>query len=159
MTENEFILAVKRNNQRLFLIAFSYTQNQFDAEDIMQNTFMKLWNSKRFFESDEHIDKWLTMVCVNECKDNFKRLFTKHASLDDAIGISCMDKHFNLDLFNAVSSLSKKERLAVHLFYYEDMTVNTISGLLNIKASTVKSLLHRSREKLKTRLGDEWLNE
>lgn len=42
MTENEYISAVKRNNQRIFLIAFSYMQNQYDAEDIMQETFMKL---------------------------------------------------------------------------------------------------------------------
>ena len=159
MTENEFISAVKRNDQRLFLIAFSYTQNQHDAEDIMQNAFMKLWKAQKNFESNEHMDNWLIKVCVNECKDSFKHLFRKHSPLDETLDIAYHDKHFNIDLFNAVSSLSKKERLAVHLFYYEDMTVKKISGLLNIKESTVKSILRRSREKLKSKLGDEWINE
>lgn len=159
MTEKEYISAVKRNSQRIFLIAYSYMQNQQDAEDVMQNTFVKLWNNKTAFESDQHTDKWLTKVCVNECKDSFKRIFRKHVPLDEAAVIASYDKHFNIDLFNAVSSLSKKERLTVHFFYYEDMTIKEISNLLSIKESTVKSLLRRSREKLKSKLGDEWINE
>lgn len=159
MTENEFISAVKRNSQRIFLIAYSYMQDRNDAEDVMQNTFMKLWNSKTAFESSEHTDRWLTKVCVNECKDGFKSIFRKHVSLEEAAQISSYDKHFNIDLFRAVSSLSKKERLTVHLFYYEDLTVREISSLLNVKESTVKSLLRRSTEKLKSKLGDEWINE
>ena len=159
MTENEFISAVKRNNQRLYLIAFSYTQNQHDSEDIMQNAFVKLWKADTDFESIAHMDRWLTRVCVNECKDSFKRLFSKHSPLDETLDLAYNDKHFNIDLFNAVSSLSKKERLAVHLFYYEDMPVKEISGLMNIKESTIKSLLRRARKKLKSKLGDEWINE
>lgn len=159
MTENEFISAVKRNDQRLYLIAFSYVQNQHDAEDIMQNTFMKLWKAKKTFESNGHMDNWLIKVCVNECKDSFRLFSKKHSPLDETPELAYNDKHFNMDLFNAVSSLSKKERLAVHLFYYEDMTVKEISGLLNIKETTIKSLLHRARKKLKAKLGDEWINE
>lgn len=159
MTENEFISAVKRNNHRLFLIAFSYLQNKDDAEDVMQNTFMKLWKNNTSFENTEHMDKWLTKICVNECKDVFKQLFRKHTSLEDAYDISTFDEYFNIDLFNAVSSLPKKERIVVHFFYYEDMPIKEISTLLGIKEGTIKSLLHRSREKLKQKLGDEWINE
>lgn len=159
MTENEYISAVKRNSQRIFLLAFSYMQNQYDAEDIMQETFMKLWNSKTVFEGDEHMDKWLMRVCINACKDNFRLVFRKHVPLEEAVNVSCYDRHFNVDLFNAVSSLQKKERVIVHMFYYEDMSVKEISELLHIKESTIKSLLHRSRKKLKAQLGDEWINE
>lgn len=159
MTEDEFISAVKRNNHRLFLIAFSYLQNKEDAEDVMQNSFAKLWNSKKEFEDTAYIDKWLTKVCINECKDTFKQLFRKHTPLEEAYDISTFDSYFNIDLFKAVSSLSKKERIVVHLFYYEDMSIKDISSALNMKDSTIKSLLHRSRKKLKEKLGDEWINE
>lgn len=159
MTEEKFISAVRRNNQRIFLIALSYTQNYDDAEDIMQNSFEKLWNSHCTFNSDEHIDRWLARVCINECKDSFRLRHKKQISLDEIMNISSEDKYFNIDLFNAVSSLPKKERIVVHLFYYEDMTVKEISALLNIKESTIKSLLRRSRQKLKSMLGDEWINE
>ena len=159
MTENEYINAVKRNSQRLYLIAFSYTQNQYDAEDMMQNTFMKLWKSGKEFETKEHMDYWLTKVCVNECKDFFKISFRKSVSLENANDLASYDAHFNLDLFNAVSSLKKKERLAVHLFYYEELSIAQIAEIMKTTEGTVKSLLHRARKSLKAKLGDEWINE
>ena len=159
MTENKYICAVKRNSQRLYLIAFSYTQNQCDDEDIMQYTFLKLWNNDSAVENDEHTDRWLTRVCVNECKDYFKLSFRKSVPLDNAESILSYDEHFNMDLFNAVSSLKKRERLAVHLFYYEELPITEIASLMKTTEGTVKSLLHRARKHLKAKLGDEWINE
>lgn len=160
MTEQEFKNSVDRNSHRIFLIAFSYTKSQADAEDIMQNTFLKLWRFNASFENDEHIDKWLTRVCVNECKDYFRLISRKRtASLDDVISVASNDEYFNIDLFNAVLSLSKKERMVVHLFYYEELSIIEISRLTKIKESTVKSMLRRSREKLRNLLGDEWIYE
>lgn len=72
MTEEKFIHAVKRNSQRLFVIAFSYLKNKHDAEDALQNTFLKLWKSKIEFDDDLGIDKWLTKVLVNDCKKLFQ---------------------------------------------------------------------------------------
>ncbi len=159
MTNDKFIETVKRNSQRLYVIAFSYLQSKDDAEDVLQNTFLKLWNSNKDFESDEHIDKWLTKVCINDCKNVFALPFRKHKSLEDEYDLSTFDKYFNIDLYNAVLSLNKKERLVVMLFYYNDLPIKEISALAGIKESTVKSLLKRSREKLKQRLGDEWIYE
>ena len=159
MTNNDFIDTVKRNSQRLYVIAFSYLQNRDDAEDVIQNTFLKLWNSKKVFESNEHIDKWLTKVCINDCKNVFALPFKKHKSIEDEYDISTYDKYFNIDLYNAVLSLNKKERLVVILFYYNDLPVKEISVVTGIKESTVKSLLKRSREKLRQELGDEWKYE
>ena len=68
MDSNDFEQTFERNNKRLFLIALSFTANQYDAEDILQKTFLKLLQTKTEFESDEHIDKWLTFVTVNESK-------------------------------------------------------------------------------------------
>ncbi len=160
MTENSFIDAVKRNSQRLFLIAMSFTQNYSDSEDILQNTFFKLWQHNKPFTDEEHIDKWLTAVCVNESKNHIKSLFKKSSvPLDEADKLFNFDTKDNYDLFNAVMSLPKKERTVIHLFYYEDMPIKDISALLNIKDSAVKARLRRSREKLKKTLGDEWIYE
>ena len=52
MTEENFIDCVKCNNQRLFLIALSFTQNRNDAEDILQNVFPKLWKYDKPFNND-----------------------------------------------------------------------------------------------------------
>ena len=159
MTEEKFIQAVKRNSQRLFVIAFSYLKNKHDAEDALQNTFLKLWKSKIEFNDDLGIDKWLTKVLVNDCKNFFNLSFRQNKSIEEVYDVSTFDKYFNVDLYNAVMSLNKKERLCVILFYYDDLTISDISKVTGIKESTVKSLLKRSRNKLKLMLGDEWIYE
>lgn len=159
MTEEKFIQAVKRNSQRLFVIAFSYLKNKHDAEDALQNTFLKLWKSKIEFDDDLGIDKWLTKVLVNDCKNFFNMSFRQNKSIEEVYDVSTFDKYFNVDLYNAVMSLNKKERLCVILFYYDDLTISDISKVTGIKESTVKSLLKRSRNKLKLKLGDEWIYE
>ncbi|WP_298654437.1 sigma-70 family RNA polymerase sigma factor [uncultured Eubacterium sp.] len=159
MTEEKFIHAVKRNSQRLFVIAFSYLKNKHDAEDALQNTFLKLWKSKIEFNDDLGIDKWLTKVLVNDCKNFFNLSFRQNKSIEEVYDVSTFDKYFNVDLYNAVMSLNKKERLCVILFYYDDLTISDISKVTGIKESTVKSLLKRSRNKLKLMLGDEWIYE
>ena len=159
MTEEKFIQAVKRNSQRLFVIAFSYLKNKHDAEDALQNAFLKLWKSKIEFDDDLGIDKWLTKVLVNDCKNFFNLSLRQNKSIEEVYDVSTFDKYFNVDLYNAVMSLNKKERLCVILFYYDDLTISDISKVTGIKESTVKSLLKRSRNKLKLMLGDEWIYE
>lgn len=159
MTEDKFIQAVKRNSQRLFVIAFSYLKNKHDAEDALQNTFLKLWKSKIEFNDDLEVDKWLTKVIVNDCKNFFNLSFRQNKSIEEVYDVSTFDKYFNVDLYNAVMLLNKKERLCVILFYYDDLTISDISKVTGIKESTVKSLLKRSRNKLKLKLGDEWIYE
>lgn len=159
MTENEFICCVKRNSQRLFLIILSFTQNHSDAEDILQHVFLKLWKHDKPFEDSDHVDKWLTAVCVNESKNYIKSPFKrKSAPLDEARELYTFKEDDSYDLFNAVATLPKKERVVIHLFYYEDMAVKDIAKLLKIKESAVKTRLHRARQNLKEILGDEWIN-
>lgn len=160
MTNEDFTQAVKRNNQRIYLIAFSFTKSRTDAEDILQNVFLKLWKYPKSFESEIHIDKWLTAVCVNESKNYIKSPFRKRSfPLLEEETQSEFESQKNLDLFNAVMSLPKKERTVIHLFYYEDMTVKEIAETLKINESAVKTRLHRARKTLKLILGDEWINE
>lgn len=160
MTENEFTDAVRKNSKRIYLIALSITQNSSDAEDIMQNVFLKLWKNNKPFKDDEHLKKWLSVVCVNESRDFMRNPFRKRkVPLDEAVNISVLDKAENIDLFKAVMSLGTNERTIIHLFYYEDMSVADISDVLKIKESAVKTRLFRARNKLKSILGDEWINE
>lgn len=160
MTESEFISAVERNSQRLYLIALSFTQNPQDAEDIIQNVFFKLWNYGKSFDGETHVDKWLTVVCVNESKNLIKSPFRKRCSdLDELSDCAEFDSITEQDIFSAVMSLPQKERTVIHLFYYEDMTVKEIAKLLKQSESAVKTRLHRARKNLKEKLGDEWINE
>lgn len=161
MTDDDFMQAVNRNNRRLFLIALSFTKSSCESEDIIQNVFLKLWKHPKSFSDDEHIDKWLTVVCVNESKNYIKSPFRYHQNIDDCdiISRANFDNSSQIDLFNAVMGLSKKERTVIHLFYYESLSIKDIAEMLKIKESAVKTRLSRARVKLKEQLGDEWIDE
>ena len=160
MTNEEYISAVKRNSNRLYLIALSYLQNHYDAEDVMQEALVKLWKTNKAFNDREHIDKWLTITCIHKCRDHFRLSFVKsNVSLDEAKELYTFDSTKSLEVFNAISTLPPKERLVLHLFYYEDMSVKDISEITGIKSSAIKTRLHRARTHLKSILGDDWINE
>lgn len=160
MTQEEYIDAVKRNNQRLFLIALSFTSSADDAEDILQSVFLKLWKHNKPFDDEMHMDKWLTVVCVNESKNILRDFFRKHKDLDDnIIDESSFDNSSQYDLFKTIMRLPEKERTVIHLFYYEDYKVKEIAKMLKISESAVKTRLNRARSKIKEYLGDEWINE
>lgn len=157
MDKTEFEKTYDRNGKRLYLIALSFTANPFDSEDILQNVFMKLWRTNTVFESDEHMDKWLTSVAVNECKNLLKRAFRKNTvSFDNFSETYFFETENYEDLFNAVMSLPPKMRTVIHLYYYEDMPISEISKMLGAKESAVKTRLHRAREQIKNILGDDW---
>ena len=160
MTENEFTGAVTRNSQRLFLIALSFTHDRTDAEDVLQTVFLKLWQEKKPFENAEHIDKWLTRVTVNSCKNLLKTaVFKRHRPLEEAESLYTFDCPEDRELFLAVMQLPKKQSTVIHLFYYEDLSVKEIAATLRIKESSVKTRLCRGRMKLKELLGEEWRDE
>lgn len=160
VTKEDFDNAIIRNNQRLYLIALSFTHNKYDAEDILQNTFLKLWKYNKPFIDNLHIDKWLTVVCINESKSNVKSLFRVHNELKtELLDKTTFDNENQYDLFNAIMSLPKNERTVIHLFYYEDLKTKEIAKMLKISESAVKTRLNRARNKIKIILGDEWINE
>ena len=160
MTNDDYISAVKRNSQRLYMLALSFTKNHSDAEDIMQDVFLKLLRHNKSFNNEEHLDKWLTVVCVNESKNYIKSPFRKNTVLlDEAKDLYTFDAVNDYDIFKSVMSLPKKERTVIHLFYYEDLPVKEIAKMLKIKESAVKTRLSRGRKHLKEMLGDELIYE
>lgn len=160
MENEEFAKIVKENSNRLYLIALSYTKSHYDAEDVVQDVFAGLLKKNISFNDNEHLHKWLTVACINKSKDYFRTSFFKrNAELDEANALYTFDTSDKFDVFNAVMKLPKKECLAIHLFYYEDLSVSEIAKILNTKEATIKTRMRRARIRLKEMLGDEWINE
>lgn len=156
MTQTEFVHAVERNDRRLFLIALSFLRNRTDAEDAVQDVFLKLWNHTKPFENEAHTDKFLTTVCINVCRNMLRSPFHRRCTdFEDAKEIYTFDSTEDYDLFCAVMGLPVKERAVVHLFYYEDMPVKEVAAHLHTSESAVKTTLHRARKHLKECLKEE----
>ena len=145
----------------VFRVAYSYCKNQSDAEDIMQNTFLKLLQGNYEFCDEEHLKKWLIRVAINEAK-NVRASFWKRKVVPIS---SCEEKGVSFDtleqsmLFEAVRELTEKYRVVIHLYYYEGYAIKEIADILGIKETTVQTQLMRAREKLKERLGEAWKDE
>ena len=68
MTDAAFEAAVGQYGDTIFRLAYSYLKNRADAEDVMQETLLRLYRAGETFESPEHQRYWLVRVAVNECK-------------------------------------------------------------------------------------------
>lgn len=73
MEEQAFRQAVEDHRDVVFRIALTYLRDRADADDIAQDVFLKLLKSDGYFESWEHLRRWLIRVTINECKSLFRK--------------------------------------------------------------------------------------
>lgn len=149
--------AFRAYGDRVFAAAFSVCRNREDADDVVQDVFLKYHTMQTEFENDEHLRAWLLRAAVNRSKDILKSFWRVHKTAwEDDMDELEFEAPDDRGLFEAVMHLPKKYRIVVHLYYYEEYTVEEISGILNTPAGTVKSQLSRARALLKKELMEEW---
>ncbi len=135
-------------------ICMIHLKNFADTEDIFQNVFLKYVLSSVVFENEEHEKAWFIRVTINACKDLIKSFFRSHTvPLDELTGQPADLTEDNREVLEAVLSLPEKYRNVVYLHYYEGYTAIEIGSILKKNVNTVYTLLTRSRQMLKDRLG------
>jgi len=156
-TENYIPYLIESYSDMLIRISFSYMKNLSDAEDITQETFVKLLEKKPSFQSTEHEKAWLIRVSINLSKDKLKSAYFRNtAPLEgDFIDITKEDN----EIIEAVLMLPLKYRSIVLLYYYEDYSISEVANILNLKDSTVGSQLSRARKLLKPILKEDFKYE
>ena len=141
----------------VFRLAYSYLKNPDDAEDIVQETFLRLYCSNIDFETDENVKAWLIRVAVNLSKDMLKSAWLRgRTELDKDIPEESKEK----DTLNEVIEKLKPEyRSIILLFYYEGYHIKEIAEICGISVSTATTRLSRARKQLKKLLLKEGYNE
>ena len=144
----------ERYSDMVYRLAFVRTKNRYDADDILQEVFlryMKVWQN---MDSEEHIEAMLIRITVN-CSNSFltSYWFKKTEPLKDTLpsaegGTDC-------GTLSEVLKLPIKYRTVIHLHYYVGYSVEEIANITSTKPSTVKTQLFRGREKLKNALETE----
>ena len=144
---------VKRNEDKLFRIAIAIMGSKADAEDMLQDAFLKLLEKQPHFESPEHETAWLIRVAVNLCKSRLRSHWWKKSVplLDDYPAQNDEQQ----DIIHTVLSLPSKYRIVIHLFYYEGYSTKEIAEITKQKESTVREQLTRARRMLKIFLEGE----
>lgn len=145
--------AVKRNEDKLYRTAIAITGNSASAEDIVQDAFIKLLETKQTFETAEHKTAWLMRVTINLSKNRLRSSWWKKTvPLLDIYPAQTEEQYY---LMEAILTLPIKYRTVIHLFYYEGYSTKEIAAITEQKDSTVREQLTRARRKLKDFLTQE----
>jgi len=153
----------KKYSKQVYITALAYLKDHSDAEDVLQDVFVKYVSSSKTFESEEYLKNWLLKVTVNCAKNKLRVPWRRRSAElgeelpdpDDSIGSRARE----LDVRNAVMSLSEKYRMALILFYYDSLSVAKGAAVLGISEQAFKVRLFRAREQIKNILGEDYENE
>ena len=137
---------MKRYQNMVFRLAYSYTRSRSDAQDMCQEVFLRYYCQRPVFASEEHRRAWLLRVTVNSCKNHLSSWWIRRTvPLDDRIP---MPEPEYLALDEALRQLVEKDRLVLHLFYYEDCSTRQIAKLMRTTEGAVRTRLTRARQRL-----------
>lgn len=175
---------IKRNSDCVYRLAFSMVKTVQDAEDIRQEVFIRYIRKNPVFESKEHEKAWFIRVTTNLCKNLWKsawRQKTVSMDRDTVLETGCGESAAAIRIGESVRDISDdgagilsqmvltdeeervvetvkrlpiKYRAVIHLFYYEEMSVEEIAGALKLQPSNVRARLTRARKMLA-----DWLKE
>ena len=137
--EQEVNRAIDKYSDTVRRLCMIHLKNYADTEDIFQTVFLKYVLSSVVFENEAHEKAWLIRVTTNACKDLLKcptELPTDYR-----------------EVLEAVFSLPQKYRDVVYLHYFEDYTAPQISRILGKNVNTIYTILTRSRQMLREKLG------
>ena len=155
-SEQEVNRAIEQYSDMVRRLCLIHLKNDADTEDIFQTVFLKYALSSAAFESVEHEKAWLIRVTINACKDLLKSLFHRRTvPLDEILEQPAEMREDHKEVLEAVLSLPQKYREVVYLHYYEGYTAPEIGKILGKKANTVYTLLTRSRQLLREKLGGD----
>lgn len=155
MLKEQFESLVEKYMDMIYRVAYSWTKNSDDANDVTQDVLIQLYKSNKKFESDVHIKNWLIKVTVNQCKMLFRTPWSKMEDISNYAETIGFEDESHLDLFFAVMKLDKKYRVPLMLFYYEGYSTKEISSFLGISEKTISTRLFRAKAILKDYLKED----
>ena len=153
----DFEAFVIKHENKLYRTALAIMGNISDAEDVVQEAFLRAYEKAPEFQTDNHEKAWLIRETVNLCNSRLRSPWRKRREpLLASYPAAEPEQH---ELLEHILSLPPKYRAVIHLFYYEGYSVKEIAGLTGQKESTVRSLLTRARQKLKSVLKEDNIYE
>ena len=157
ISEEEFRIKYDLYKPMIYSIAYSYLKSVADADDIVQDTFMKYLSSNEKFEDDVNEKYFLIRVSINLCINLLKSKWKKDVIKDDSFfdNQKDSDNNSNIDYFNLIYNLPLNYKSVMVLYYYEDFSVSEIAKALNISSNNVKKRLERGRKMIKDKIENE----
>lgn len=146
-----FAELVRENKVPMYRLAYGILRNQMDAEDAVSEAVVKAFERLNSLRDPEKFKPWMMQIVANEAR----KLYGKKKRVDlveDASEMKLYHEDTKNELWDIVVRLDEKSRAVVILFYYEQLSLKEIGGVLDISEGTVKSRLFRAKEKLRVLL-------
>lgn len=167
-----FRIVVETYGQRLFRLAYRMTASTQDAEDLVQETFLRAYRARRRFQARANLATWLYRICVNASLDHIRRRASAPAQtafepIDERDGgISeerlpgpaptperlLLSREVREQIAGAMSALSPVERAAFELRHCEQLSIEEISTALGLRQGAAKNTIFRGVRKLRRAL-------
>ena len=153
-TEETVCRLVREYSDMLLRLACTRLDSPADAEDTVQEVFLRLVKAAPVFDSEDHARAWLLRVASN-CANDLFRLPWRRREAPLADDLPAPEAPETGSVTEAVLSLPARYRIPIHLYYYEDYSVAEIAKIIGRSEGTVKSRLFRARNLLRERLKEE----
>jgi RNA polymerase sigma-70 factor (ECF subfamily) len=159
-----FEMIVREYSEQLYWQIRRMVLSHDDANDLLQNTFIKAWVNIDYFRADAKLSTWLYRIALNECLTFLnKQRATSTVPIDDpdAIVIQKLESdpyfsgdHVQLQLQKALLSLPEKQRMVFNLKYYQGMKYEKMSEILGTSVGALKASYHHAVKKIEKYLGE-----
>lgn len=157
MGQDELIKVMEQYTAQLLAKAFSILHHHQDAEDAMQNTYLKAWHCRETIRSEANCLAWLNRIVYHECMDILRKRKRQPLCMPDEQLSSVESWQYDWDycfekwlLDEHVRSLPVKLLITFYMYYIHGYEIKEVANKLRIPEGTVKSRLYQARMLLKS---------
>ncbi len=153
--QQAFTILVERHTQKFYASAYRMVLNKQEAEDIVQEGFLKIWNNPKLWKKDKgaKFTTWFYRIIMNLCLDYLRKgsrvgyVEDFDAIEDDTVSQekTLVDKEQQKMLNSAIATLPEKQRMALTLCFYEGLSNKEAAGIVGVKVKALESLLMRAK--------------
>lgn len=158
--ENAYERAIELYGDKLLKTVYLIVKDLVIAEDIVQETFLKVFKNIYSFKGNSLLYTWIYQIALNLSRDHLRRnvefpIYNEHIGSEENIEDTIINDENRELLKKQISKLNDIYRESIILFYFEDMSIKEISKVLEEKEGTIKSRLSRARSILRESMQEE----
>jgi len=158
--ESDYSIIINRYKNKAFSMLKRMLKNEFDAEEVLQDCFLKAYNSLNSFKGEAKFSTWFYRIVYNSALTKLssqkRKIETEMTSVEDHFDL---ESNYNADeiekkdinelVHKIINKLPEKYSAIITMFYLNEMSIEEISEVMQITVSNVKVMLHRSRNSLR----------
>ena len=145
-----FHLLFERHSERVYRFALSITRRPHLAEEVLQETMMAVWKGAKRFKERSKVTTWILGIAKNQSYNLLRREARgeRLPETEDRVADPAGEAELTVQMERALDALPEAQREALHLVFYENLSVKETAELLGIPEGTVKSRMYHARKNL-----------